>query len=217
MKIPKIPKEVDITDFRVAIFGSARIKPNDAQYKQVYDLAKMIAREGIDVVTGGGRGIMEAANKGHKEGRVGNLVHSFGLNIKLPKEQIANKHLDIKEEFERFSERLDYFMYLSNVIVVAEGGIGTLLELMYAWQLVQVEHVCDMPIILLGKMWHPFIEWFKKWPLRKKMVSDSDLHHIFIARNNYETMKIIRMAHKEYESGKLDLCKNYKKYKLKIR
>ena len=128
----KIPKQIDVERFRVAIFGSARIKENDSRYKQIYTLAKMIAAEGFDVVTGGGPGIMEAANKGHKDGRKkGKIVHSFGLNIVLPKEQTANKHLDIKKDFERFSERLDYFMYLSNVVVVAPGGVGTLLEFFY--------------------------------------------------------------------------------------
>ena len=104
---------IDKKHFRVAIFGSARIKPNDPRYKQIYSLAKRIASAGFDVVTGGGPGIMEAANKGHREGRKkGKHVHSFGLNIMLPMEQSANKHLDIKKDFKRFSERLDYFMNL---------------------------------------------------------------------------------------------------------
>ena len=137
MKKPKIPKDIDVEHFRVTIFGSARLKSDDPRYKQIQSLAKMVAKEGFDVVTGGGAGIMEAANKGHKEGRKGNKdIHSFGLNIKLPMEQVANKHLDIKKDFERFSNRLDYFMYLSNIVVVAPGGIGTLLELYYTWQLV---------------------------------------------------------------------------------
>ena len=71
MKKPKVPKFINPKNFRVAIFGSARIKPNDATYKQIYNLAKMIAKEGIDVVTGGGPGLMEAANKGHRHGRSG--------------------------------------------------------------------------------------------------------------------------------------------------
>jgi uncharacterized protein (TIGR00730 family) len=215
MKKPKIPKFINPKHYRVAIFGSARIKPNDTTYKQVYALAKMIAQEGIDVVTGGGPGLMEAANKGHQHARGGNMVRSFGLNIKLPKEQMANKHLDIKKEFARFSERLDYFMYLSNIVVVAPGGIGTLLEFMYTWQLVQVEQVCDTPIILLGKMWPPFLKWFKKWITNKEFIAKKDLHPIFLAENIQDAIKIIRMAHEDHKNGGPDVCNNYKKYRIK--
>jgi len=214
MKKLKIPKKIDVEHFRVAVFGSARIKRNDPRYKQIHTLAKMIASEELDIVTGGGAGIMEAANKGHREGRKGNKVHSFGLNIKLPKEQSANKHLDIKKDFERFSDRLDYFMYLSNVVVVAPGGVGTLLELMYTWQLVQVKHTCNIPIILLGKMWPEFIEWVEKWPLKKKLIDKEDMHPIFLADNCKEVIKIIKKANIEFKKGNPDFCSNYMKYKI---
>lgn len=206
---------IDPEHFRVAIFGSARIKPNDPRYNQIYQLARRIARQGIDVVTGGGPGLMEAASQGHQEGR-GNddSIHAFGLNIMLPMEQQENKHLDIKKDFRRFSARLDYFMTLSNVVVVAPGGIGTLLELFYAWQLIQVKHTCRIPIILLGDMWPELIEWMEKWPLRKKMVSSDDLRAIFLANNVTETMKIIKHTYQKYREGGKDFCLNYKKYRL---
>lgn len=206
--------EIDPDHFRVAIFGSARIKPNDPRYNQIYSLARMIANEGMDVVTGGGPGLMEAANKGHKEGRKGNKVHSFGLNIMLPQEQMSNKHLDVQEEFRRFSERLDYFMRLSNVVVVAPGGVGTVLELMYTWQLIQVEHICNIPIILLGEMWEPLIQWFEKYPLKRRMMSQKDMHPIFLARHCREAMKIIRKAKNDFTHRGPDYCWNYRKYKI---
>lgn len=206
--------KIDPDHFRVAIFGSARIKENDPRYKQIYSLAKMIAEEGMDVVTGGGPGIMEAANKGHKEGRKGKEIHSFGLNIMLPHEQAANKHLDIEKDFAKFSDRLDYFMHLSNVVVVAPGGIGTILELMYTWQLMQVDHTCNQPIILLGKMWQPFIEWIEKWPLKNKLMSDSDMIPIFLADHCREAMKIIRKAYHDFKNRGPDYCWNYRKYKI---
>ncbi|MBN2087051.1 LOG family protein [Candidatus Peregrinibacteria bacterium] len=214
MKKIKIPKEINVEHFRVTIFGSARIKEDDLRYKQIYSLARMIAEEGLDIVTGGGPGIMEAANKGHKEGRKNNKVHSFGLNIKLPMEQKENKHLDINKEFERFSERLDYFMYLSNVVVVAPGGIGTLLELFYTWQLVQVKHTCSIPIILLGPMWPKLIKWMEKWQVDKKLISPEDMHTIFLADNCREAMKVIKTTYKEFNNGNPDFCKIYKKYKI---
>lgn len=214
MKKPIIPKEIDVEHFRVAVFGSARIQPEDPRYKQISKLTKMIAENGMDVVTGGGPGIMEAANKGHKEGRGENNVHSFGLNIKLPNEQSENKHLDIKKEFEKFSSRLDYFMYLSNVVVVAPGGIGTVLELFYTWQLVQVEHICNIPIILLGDMWPDLIKWIEKWPLKHKLLGEGDMNPIFLANNCKEVMKIINKAHEQFKSGNKDFCLNYVKYKI---
>lgn len=157
---------------------------------------------------------MEAANKGHQEGRKKKKAESFGLNIKLPNEQVANKHLDIQKDFNRFSNRLDYFMKLANVVVVAPGGIGTVLELMYTWQLMQVEHTCHIPIILMGEMWKPLMHWFEEWPLKKKMMSESDMLPIFIANHCREAMKIIRKAHHDFNNKDANFCWNYKKYEI---
>ena len=212
----KIPKEINVDHFRVAIFGSARIKPSNPRYHQIELLAKMIAEEGMDVVTGGGPGIMEAAAKGHKEGRKNNPnVQAYGLNIKLPREQTPNKHLDIKKEFGIFTDRLDYFMELSNVVVVAPGGIGTMLELFYTWQLVQVKHTCKIPIILMGPMWPELIAWMEKWPLGHKMISPEDMHIIFLADHCKQAMKIIKKTYDEYKEGSPDFCKRYTEYRLK--
>jgi len=211
----KVPKEIDVKHFRVAIFGSARIKKNDPRYKQIQALARLIAKEGIDVVTGGGQGIMEAANKGHMEGRGKRKVHSFGLNILLPREQMANKHLDIKKEFTRFSERLDYFMYLSNVVIVAPGGVGTLLEFFYTWQLIQVKHICNIPIILVGEMWTPFMKWINDYPLKMRLLSKSDAELVIVAKDNKEAIQIIKMTHEEYLKSGKNYCVNFKKYKAK--
>jgi len=206
---------IDKKHFRVAIFGSARIKPNDPRYKQIHSLAYRIAAAGFDVVTGGGPGIMEAANKGHREGRKkGKHVHSFGLKIMLPQEQSSNKHLDIKKDFKRFSKRLDYFMNLSNVVVVAPGGVGTLLEFFYTWQLIQVEHICSIPIIFMGDMWPELIDWIEKWPLKKKLLDRQDLHPLFLAKHCSEAMRIIKKSHQGYLQGGKDFCLNYQKYKI---
>jgi uncharacterized protein (TIGR00730 family) len=200
--------------FHVCIFGSARISEDDPAYRLVNKLSRMIAEEGLDVVTGGGPGLMEAANKGHKEGRVDVDTHSIGLNIKIPGEQEPNAHLDIKKEFSRFSERLDNFMLLSNVVVVAPGGVGTLLELFYAWQLVQVEHICDTPIILLGEMWPDLIDWIEKWPLKLGLIGQEDMIPLFLARDSVEAMKIVRKAFEEYKKGGDEFCLTYDKYSI---
>jgi len=215
MKNVKVPEGINVDHFRVTVFGSARLKPGDEIYEEVYGLAKRIAENNMDIVTGGGPGLMQAGNSGHMEGRGGNHVQSFGLNIVLPHEQQENKHLDVHKEFERFSERLDYFMYLSNVVVVAPGGIGTLLELFYTWQLIQVHHMKRIPIILLGDDWPTLIKWIEKNQVEKGLVSKEDLHSIFFADDADEAMKIIEKAHEEFEKGDHEnFVTNYKKYRI---
>ena len=148
--------------FRVAIFGSARIDPEDAIYLAVNEVARKLAVMGIDIVTGGGPGLMEAANRGVGDARM-KRVRSYGLPLDIPGfREIANAHLDIKSMHQRFSSRLDEFMRLSDGIVVAPGGIGTLLELFYTWQLTQLSLVEPMPVILLGRdFWSGMIEWIR--------------------------------------------------------
>lgn len=217
IKIKSIPKEIDEKHFRVTIFGSARIHKNDKNYKLIYQLAKMIGKKNFDIVTGGGPGTMEAANSGHRAGNKekSGSAHSFGLLIDLPKAQKTNKHLDLKKEFSVFSDRLDQFMALSNVVVVAPGGIGTTLELFYAWQLVQVEQTCDMPIILLGKQWVPLINWVKNNLLKQRYIDKKDLDSIFIAKDINEAMEIINKTYEQFEIGGKNVCVNLKKYRLK--
>jgi uncharacterized protein (TIGR00730 family) len=186
-----IKQELDKNHFRVTIFGSARIKKDDEIYKQVFSLAKEIGKNNIDVVTGGGPGLMEAASAGHHAGRTSTDNHAVGLNIKVPHEQEPNKHLDLSVDFEKFSARLDNFMLLSDVVVVCPGGIGTILELMYTWQLIQVHHVEKMPIILMGEMWRDFIAWIKKHPVNNQFMKASDLDYIYLVDSNEEAIKII--------------------------
>ncbi len=184
--------------FRVTIFGSARVKKTDKIYKDVFQLGKMLGKNGIDLVTGGGPGLMDAASHGHEIGRKKTNAHTIGLNIKLPHEQIINNHVTLKKEFARFSKRLDNFMLLSDAIVVAPGGVGTLLELMYAWQLMQVEHIDSIPIILMGDMWKGLTNWLKKHPMRKKYFEKKDLDFIFYVNGAKEAMEIIEIAHKAH-------------------
>ncbi len=201
-------------DFRVTIFGSARIKQNDPIYKQVFALAKNIGQHGFDIVTGGGPGLMEAANAGHEAGDKGDMSDSIGLMIKLPWKTKKNKHLEIKKKFNKFSNRLDNFMALSSVVVAVPGGVGTTLELLYTWQLTQVKHMPPIPIILIGKMWRPFIEWIKKYPIKKGLINKSELSNIYIAKNNKEAMRIILSAYAIFEKEGKQYKNNIQKYKL---
>lgn len=177
--------------FRVSIFGSARIKPGDKVYKQVYGLAKMVGEQGYDVITGGGPGLMEAANAGHAEGDKVGRSESIGLVIKLPWENRGNPFLEVQHRYKHFSNRLDTFLSLSNVMVVTKGGIGSVLELFYMWQHMQVRLVAYKPIILIGEMWEQLIDWMKKTTLPENLVSPEDFDYIYIAKNNKEAMAMI--------------------------
>lgn len=185
-------------NFTVAIFGSARIERGSPIYWEIYELAKMIAEAGMSIVTGGGPGLMSAASEGHRAGRKNNEAKTIGLKIKLPFEEREANHLDIKKEFDRFSQRLDEFMSISNAVVVAPGGVGTLLELAYTWQLLQVKHISNIPVILLGDMWFDFIEWIKKWPLKHQLLDPEDVNLLFPVKNIHDAFKIIMKAYREY-------------------
>jgi uncharacterized protein (TIGR00730 family) len=190
-------------DFRVAIFGSARIKPEDKIYKNVFALAKEIGVKNYHLLTGGGPGLMEAANAGHEAGDPKNISDNIGLLIELPWESKGNPHLEIKKEFNKFSRRLDTFMALSNVMVVMPGGIGTLLELAYTWQLIQVRHIHPIPIILVGEIWKTLIDWVKKYPLEMGLISPQDMDCIHVVKNNAEALKIIEKTHRTFEKDKI--------------
>ncbi len=209
VKINTYEKEIKEKRFRVSIFGSARIKKGDKNYKQVYKLAKILGEKGIDVVTGGGPGTMEAANSGHKSGSKLTHSRSIGLSIILPKEQKTNGSVDIEKRFDRFSSRLDNFMLLSNAVVVAEGGVGTLLELLYTWQLVQVKHLRNIPIILMGDQWKGLLKWLENGPLKRGYFDRTEFDLIFLAKDYNEVLRIIEHAYEEYKSGKKDFCINY--------
>lgn len=185
--------------FRVCIFGSARIQPEDVIYKLTLRLAEYLAHLGIDVLTGGGPGLMEAANKGAKQGRTtsGSKSKSFGISIDLGRKEAPNQHLDIKHHHKKFSSRLDDFMRLSNAIVVTPGGIGTLLELYFSWQLLQVSHITDRPVILVGReFWRGLIDWMKEKQVSTGLVSPEDMQWIYVVDTPEEAVEIIA---KEYE------------------
>lgn len=199
--------------YRVTIFGSARIKEGDHIYQDVYLIARGLAELGFDIVTGGGPGLMQAANAGHKS--LPTDTHSIGLNIKLPFEQQANKYLDIKREFNRFSDRLDTFMSLSDVVLVAPGGIGSLLELFYAWQLVQVQQICETPIILFGDMWAGLLAWLKAEVLERRLFDVRDMHNIFHLTSVENVIQFIKRFHEDRQIME-HACVNYDMYRVEF-
>ena len=135
---------------------------------------------------------MEAASKGAQSGS--KKTRSIGLHIELPFEADPNRHLDVKRQHKRFSSRLDEFMRISHAVVVTPGGIGTLLELFYTWQLMQVKHIDKRPILLLGQddMWAALLEWLKAWPLKSELLSEKDFSNLSLCRSVDEVLEKLR-------------------------
>ncbi|MEM3041268.1 MAG: LOG family protein [Nitrososphaerota archaeon] len=127
------------------------------------------------------------------------MVQSIGLRIDLTFEEKEASHLDIKKEFSRFSARLDSFMSYANVVVVAPGGVGTLLEFAYTWQLLQVRHISNIPVILLGEMWLDLVKWIRKWPLKHRLLDPKDVELLFLAKDIREAFQVIKKAYELYE------------------
>lgn len=142
----------------VTIFGSARLHEDNTYYKDAVTLSYMLADDGFAVITGGGTGIMEGANKGAKKGR----AHSVGLNIEIPTEQIPNKYQDISISFRYFFIRKLMFIKYAIAFIIFPGGFGTMDELFESLTLVQTKRIQSFPIILYGKdYWTGLIDWMK--------------------------------------------------------
>lgn len=143
--------------YRVSIFGSARSRPGDFAYVETRRLAAALAEMDCDIITGGGPGLMQAANEG-AAGAPGS-VKSVGIRIELPFEQDVNAFVSQAFEHRTFFTRLHQFVISSDAFVVAPGGIGTVLESMMVWQLLQVRHLERTPLIFVGAMWPGLVEW----------------------------------------------------------
>lgn len=160
--------------FRVAIFGSSRIEENDAVYAEVRELARQLSYMGCDIVTGGGPGLMRAANEGAREGAYRYKTRSFGLTILLPMEEQPNPFLDEVAQHSTFFSRLHQFIRLSHAYVVVDGGIGTTLEAMMVLQLLQVKMLKPRPLIFVGPMWRGLRSWIERDIVARGLASPGD-------------------------------------------
>jgi uncharacterized protein (TIGR00730 family) len=147
--------------FRVAVFGSARIKAGEPLYEDVKELARTLSELGCDIITGGGPGLMQAANEGSQLGDPDDQRTSIGVTIALPFEDGANPFVEQLYTHESFYTRLHQFVRLSQAFVVFGGGIGTTLESLLVWQLLQVRHIDNAPFIMVGDMWRELVAWSK--------------------------------------------------------
>jgi uncharacterized protein (TIGR00730 family) len=143
----------------VTIFGSARAQPGTYVYNEVKRVATALAEMGCDIVTGGGPGLMQAANEGATAASAPERNRSVGIRVELPFEQEVNPFVEHAFEHRTFFTRLHHFVLASDAFAVSPGGIGTVLETMMIWQLLQVRHVHDAPLILVGKMWADLVDW----------------------------------------------------------
>ena len=143
--------------YRVTVFGSARPDPQHWVYQRVKSMCAELSALDCDIVTGGGPGLMRAANEGAREAASGG--QSIGIRVDLPFEQEVNPFVVQAFEHESFFTRLHQFVLMSDAYIVAPGGIGTVLETMMIWQLLQVRHLQDTPLILVGPMWKGLVDW----------------------------------------------------------
>jgi len=160
--------------YRVAIFGSARAQAGSEVYEEVRRAAAAFAGMGCDIVTGGGPGLMQAANEGATTVEASDSV---GIRVELPFEQGANPFVEQAYQHGTFFTRLHHFVIASDAFVVVPGGIGTVLETMMIWQLLQVRHVDDVPLVLVGRMWQGLVDWAAKSMLEGplQLASPADL------------------------------------------
>ena len=162
-------------NYRVTIFGSARLKPGTVAYEGVKQLAAELTTMGCDIISGGGPGLMQAANEGAHSIDARGQRRSVGINIELPFEQEVNPFVTATFTHRTFFSRLHHFMIASDAFVVVPGGIGTLLELSLAWQLLQVRKLYNTPLILVGKMWAELVDWSRRTMLIKESELASDI------------------------------------------
>jgi uncharacterized protein (TIGR00730 family) len=156
----------------VSIFGGARVQPGHPYYALAENIARLLSDAGFSVISGGGPGIMEAANKGAYYGK----SPSVGLNIELPHEQVANRYQDVAQTFRHFFARKVMFVKFATAWVVMPGGFGTLDELMEALTLVQTGKTRRMPIILVHEpFWRGMLAWFRETLVAEGMIAAGDL------------------------------------------
>lgn len=177
--------------YRVTIFGSARAKSGTVAYEETKRAAKALAEMGCDIITGGGPGLMQAANEGVN---LAGESESLGIRVDLPFEQEVNPFVELAFEHRTFFTRLHHFVLASDAFIVAPGGIGTVLETIMIWQLLQVRHLEDTPLIMVGRMWPGLVEWVREAMLsfETPLINPDDVNIPVCVANADEAIAIIQ-------------------------
>jgi uncharacterized protein (TIGR00730 family) len=178
----------------ITVFGSARVAAGSPPYEQARVIGRRLAEEGYAVITGGGPGVMEAANRGCQEG--GGM--SVGCNIELPHEQDINPYVDLGVEFRYFFARKTMFVKYADGFVILPGGYGTLDEMMEALTLIQTGKIRHFPVILVGSAFYAgFVEWIKAKLLGEGMISPEDLDLVQVTDDPKQVVEIMRTASRQ--------------------
>jgi len=178
-------------DKAVTVFGSARVAPDDPQYRMAEEVARLLARAGFAIITGGGPGIMEAANKGARD--AGGT--SIGCNIELPFEQRPNPYLDTLIDFRYFFARKTMFVKYSSAFLIFPGGFGTLDELFEALVLIQTGKLYHFPVILFGtRYWGGLIEWLRGPVLHEGKIRSDDLDLMVLTDDPAQASRLVIRA-----------------------
>ena len=177
----------------VSIFGGSRVKRGSRYYRMAVQVAQALAREGFSIITGGGPGIMEAANLGARKGG----GHSVGLNIRLPFEHHPNRHIDTMVNFNYFFARKVCFIKYACAYLIFPGGYGTLDEAFEALTLVQTHKIDNFPVIMIGRdFWSGMLRWVRKEMLLGGMVSGDDLRLFTVTDDPQEVVRLVREGHR---------------------
>jgi uncharacterized protein (TIGR00730 family) len=184
--------------YRVTIFGSARARAGTFGYEETKRAAAALAAMGCDIITGGGPGLMQAANEGAASSP--DRAQSIGIRVDLPFEQEVNAFVAQAFEHRTFFTRLHQFVLASDAFVVAPGGIGTVLETLLIWQLLQVEHLRDVPLILVGQMWPGLVEWARTAMLSTDppLANAEDMDIPRCVATGDEAIAILRQGHERW-------------------
>lgn len=179
------------------IFGSARIDRGNPIYEQARQTGRMFAEEGFAVITGGGPGVMEGANRGARE--AGGV--SVGFRIKLPHEEVENPFLDISVLFEHFYARKTMLVKAAEGFVLFPGGFGTLDELFESLVLIQTGEVQHFPVILFGsEYWNGLLDWIRAQPLEERMISPDDLDLLFVTDDPAEAVETVVDSYRRHRA-----------------
>ena len=188
--------------YRVTIFGSARIHPGHSVYEEVKRMTAVLADMGCDIVTGGGPGLMQAANEGARSANAAERVQNMGIRVELPFEQKVNPFVEQAYEHQSFFSRLHHFVLVSDAFIVVPGGIGTVLESVMIWQLLQVRHMHDTPLIFAGPMWAELVEWARRHMLRStfELANPEDMDIPQCVDNADEAIALIRESQARWKA-----------------
>jgi uncharacterized protein (TIGR00730 family) len=190
--------------YSITIFGGARCKPGDVSYETTVKLSGMLARAGFGVISGGGPGIMEAANKGASEcgGR------SVGLNITLPEEQMPNTYQNLSLGFRYFFVRKVMFVKYSMGYVCMPGGFGTLDEFFESLTLMQTHKIFPMPLVLYGSdFWGGLMDWISGMVLKEGLIAEQDLDLITVTDDLDEVVEIM-MKHRNWKLKQIEMAQS---------